>query len=49
MLALLQALPAAVIGTDRDGVVRYLNARALALGGMPAAHGVGASVAQLLD
>ena len=48
MLVLLQALPVAVIGTDRHGVVRYLNARALALGGLPAAHGVGASVSQLL-
>ena len=48
MLALLQALPVAVIGTDRHGVVRYLNARALAMGGLPAAHGVGASVSQLL-
>ncbi|WP_312440092.1 EAL domain-containing protein [Janthinobacterium sp.] len=48
MLALLQALPAAVIGTDRHGMVRYLNARALALGGVPPPHGVGASVSQLL-
>ena len=29
-LALLHALPAAVIGTDHDGVVRYLNPRASA-------------------
>ncbi len=48
VLALLQALPAAVVGTDRHGVVCYLNGRALAMGGMPAAQVVGASVAQLL-
>ena len=48
MLALLQALPAAVIGTDRHGVVQYLNARALALGGVLPEQGVGASVTQLL-
>ena len=46
--ALLQALPAAVIGTDRHGVVRYLNARAASLSGLPPGEGVGASVAQLL-
>ena len=48
MLALLQALPAAVIGTDRHGVVQYLNPRALALGGVLPEQGVGASVSQLL-
>ena len=46
--ALLQALPAAVIGTDRHGMVRYLNARAASLGGLPLEQGVGISVAQLL-
>ena len=46
--SLLQALPAAVIGTDAQGVVRYLNARAASLGALPPGEGVGASVAQLL-
>ncbi len=36
-LALLHALPAAVIGTDHDGVVQYLNPRASAMVGCWAA------------
>jgi len=47
-LSLLHALPAAVIGTDQDGVVHYLNARAAALSGMAPGDGVGAPVTQLL-
>ena len=45
---LLHALPAAVIGTDHDGVVRYLNPRAGALGGLLPGDGVGQPVTQLL-
>ena len=47
-LALLHALPAAVIGTDRDGVVEYLNPRASAMGGLLADDGLGQPVTQLL-
>ncbi|MEG0886236.1 MAG: PAS domain-containing protein, partial [Janthinobacterium sp.] len=47
-MALLHALPAAVIGTDHDGVVRYLNPRAGALGGLLPGDGVGQPVTQLL-
>ncbi|MEG1053706.1 MAG: EAL domain-containing protein [Janthinobacterium sp.] len=47
-LALLHALPAAVIGTDHDGVVRYLNSRASAMGGRLGDDGLGQPVTQLL-
>ena len=47
-LALLHALPAAVIGTDHDGVVQYLNPRARTMGGLLADDGLGLPVAQLL-
>src|SRR5450830_724971 len=47
-LALLHALPAAVIGTDQDCVVHYLNTRAATLSGLAPGDGLGAPVSQLL-
>jgi diguanylate cyclase (GGDEF)-like protein len=47
-LALLHALPAAVIGTDHGGVVQYLNPRACAMGGLLGDVGLGQPVTQLL-
>ena len=47
-LALLHALPAAVIGTDHAGVVRYLNPRASAMSGLLGDDGLGQPVTQLL-
>jgi diguanylate cyclase (GGDEF)-like protein/PAS domain S-box-containing protein len=47
-LALLHALPAAVIGTDDDGVVQYLNPRASAMGGLLGGDGLGQPVTELL-
>ena len=47
-LALLQALPAAVIGTDREGVVRFLNERGEAMSGFAAADADGRGIAALL-
>jgi len=47
-LALLHALPAAVIGTDHDGVVQYLNPRASAIGGLQGRDGLGQPVTELL-
>src|SRR5450830_1176442 len=47
-LALLHALPAAVVGTDQDGVVHYLNTRAATLSGLAPGDGLGAPVSQLL-
>ncbi|MDC8758979.1 putative bifunctional diguanylate cyclase/phosphodiesterase [Janthinobacterium fluminis] len=47
-LALLQALPAAVIGTDQHGAVRYLNPRAELMTGYAAGAGAGLSLAELL-
>ena len=47
-LALLHALPAAVIGTDHDGVVQYLNPRASAMGGRLGDDGQGQPVTELL-
>ncbi len=46
--ALLEALPAAVVGIDPDGTVRYLNPRAEAMTGFAAAAGCGQSVLELL-
>ncbi|WP_317204135.1 putative bifunctional diguanylate cyclase/phosphodiesterase [Janthinobacterium sp.] len=47
-LALLQALPAAVVGTDHLGAVRYLNRRAELMTGCAAADGAGRPIGELL-
>ncbi|MFM9434713.1 diguanylate cyclase (GGDEF)-like protein/PAS domain S-box-containing protein [Janthinobacterium sp. CG_23.3] len=47
-LALLHAMPAAVIGTDPQGAVRYLNQRAEAMTGYALGAGAGLSVGELL-
>ncbi len=47
-LALLHALPAAVIGTDHDGMVQYLNPRASTMGGRLGDDGLGQPVTELL-
>lgn len=46
--ALLHALPAAVIGTDRAGLVRYMNPRAALLSGWTLEQALGKPIADLL-